>query len=130
MRECCKFSYSHVSFICALPDFQVYQMEKAPIFLYTLIVATEFWIGHGSWRNCFALGLVHLLKNEGKCLSAVTAIVPPDNLPKCCLYKTTPLLYVMAIIKRDCRTPSLLSRAVPPIYSPLLIRLDSHDVPC
>ena len=95
---------------------------KALISLYTLFAVTEFLVGQRSWRNRFAVWFALLSNMEGKCSRAISAIVPPDNLPKYCSHIITPLLCTMATMKGACRTPSLLPRAVQPIFNPLLIR--------
>ena len=95
---------------------------------YTLSVATEFWMGHPSWKNGFAPVLALLSNMEGECSRVVYTIVPPDNFVKYCSYGITPLLYAMAPMKRARRTPYLLPQTVQQICSPSLIHLHSHAV--
>ena len=150
MREWCKYFFSYVSLNHVLSDFNVYQMKKLfdPIQVgvagrYAEYKGSNFII-HSfrsnrilngtlilekplcSWVG-FALGLT-LSNMEGKWLSVISAIAPPDNLPKYCLHRITPLLYAMATMKQACRTSSLLHQSVQPICSLSLIRLYSRAV--
>ena len=68
------------------------QNTKAPISSYSVLAASEFSMGHPSWRIHFALGLALLSNMEGKCSRAIFVIVAPDNLPKYCSHRITPLL--------------------------------------
>ena len=68
------------------------QDTKAPISSYTLFAATEFWMGHQSWRSRFPLGLALLTNMEGKCSRSISAIVLPNNLSKYCSHRITPSL--------------------------------------